>query len=218
MKSELDIPMPEIPGYVPPKESEKPKSENGASAVSPPQGAAATYNDSLRHRASHASLYQLPVWQQNTYTVNMMCAPNPHAPASQVFPNNAMLGNMQLPPQHSQVPLNPPAASPSPPLLLHTFPLQHPFQPQPSFPLAPQNLPTVNSQHTIQTPPPPQKSMSLRRAGQYRPGYAGRNWTEAQWLQPEVPKDGGFALIGEMLLCPLKVTILILQEVFRNNR
>src|SRR5271170_7637701 len=132
MKSELDIPMPEIPGYVPPSESGKPKSENGTSAVSHPQGAAA-YDDSLRYRASHASLYQLPAWQQNTYTVNMMCAANPHAPTSQVFPSNAMLGNMQLP-QRSQVLLNPPAAPPSPPLLLQTFPLQHPFQPQPSFP------------------------------------------------------------------------------------
>jgi hypothetical protein len=120
----------------------------------------------------------------------------------------------------SQVPLNRPAASPSQPLLLHTFPLQHPFQPQPSFPPPPppQNLPTANYQHTIQTPPPPQKSMSVGRVDQYRPGYAGMNWMEAQWFQPEVPKDGGFALIGETLLCPLKVTILILQEVFRNNR
>src|SRR5271170_4985294 len=123
MKSELDIPMPEIPGYVPPRESEKPKSENETSAVSPCPQETTMYNESLRHRASHANLYQLPAWQQNTYTVNMMCAPNPHAPASQLFPNNAIPGNMQLPPQHSQVPLNPPAASPSPPLLLHTFPL-----------------------------------------------------------------------------------------------
>jgi hypothetical protein len=226
MKSELDIPMPEIPGYVPPRESEKPKSENETSAVSPCPQETTMYNESLRHRASHANLYQLPAWQQNTYTVNMMCAPNPHAPASQVFPNNAgpqifpnnaMLNNMQLP-HHSQVPLNSPVVPSSPPQLSQDFPLQYPFHPQPSFP-PPQHLPTVNNQPTfIQAPPPPQKSMAVARVDQYRPGYVGRNWMDAQWLQPEVPKDGGFALIGETLLCPLKVTILILQDIFRKNR
>lgn len=40
---------------------------------------------------------------------------------------------------------------------------------------------------------------------------------DAQWLQPEVPKGGGFGLIGETLLCPLKVTILILHDIFRRN-
>ena len=218
MKSELDIPMPEIPGYVPPSESDKRKSENETSHVSPQGQASLTHDELLRHRASHANLYQLPSWQQNTYTVNMMCAPNPNSPSPQAFPNNELFGNLLL--QHrSQVPLNPPPAAPPPfaPSLLQNFPLQQPFQPQPSFP-QPQS-PPVEQHSPVQTPPPPQKQMYAGRVDPHRPAYPpGTNWMEAQWLQPEVPKDGGFALFGETLLCPLKVTILILQEIFHRNR
>lgn len=229
MKSELDIPMPEIPGYVPPNPSELPKSRDAYSATSPPQGGIAC-DEFLRHRASHTNLYQFPSWQHNAYTVNMMA----QAPAPQAFPNSGMFGNMQTQqpsqaPQPLQVPLNPPARPPVAPVpappLPQNFPLQHPFQPQPAFPpqLNPppgrnQPAPGNNNQPTpIQTPPPPQKQMFPGNVDLYRPAHVGRNWMDAQWLQPEVPKDGGFGLIGEMLLCPLKVTILILHDIFRRN-
>jgi len=217
MKSELDIPMPEIPGYLPPNPSEKPKSRSASSPGSAtPQGGIAC-DEFLRHRASHANLYQFPSWQQNTYAVNMMA----QAPAPQAFPNIGMFGNMQVQ-QPSQVPLNPPSRPPvvpaSAPSLPQNFPLQHPFQPQLAFP-PPLNPPPGNNQHTlIQAPPPPQKQMYPGNIDLIRPAHMGRNWIDAQWLQPEVPKDSGFGLIGETLLCPLKVAILILQDIFRRNR
>jgi hypothetical protein len=37
---------------------------------------------------------------------------------------------------------------------------------------------------------------------------------EMEWLKPEVP-NGIFGLIGETLLCPLKITLYILGELFR---
>jgi len=37
------------------------------------------------------------------------------------------------------------------------------------------------------------------------------------WLDTEVPKDG-FGLLGEALLCPLKITVIILIEFIRSQR
>jgi hypothetical protein len=37
------------------------------------------------------------------------------------------------------------------------------------------------------------------------------------WLDTEVPQDG-FGLLGEALLCPLKITVIIFLEFMRGRR
>lgn len=72
---------------------------------------------------------------------------------------------------------------------------------------------------TIQHPPLVQQPRSNAMSQVYRPeqrnDYVWRQGDfEMEWLRPEVPSEM-FGLIGETLLCPLKVTLYILGELFR---
>ena len=57
------------------------------------------------------------------------------------------------------------------------------------------------------TPPREQKHQTLEEKEKN---------SKPEWLECQV-KDDAFGLVGEILLCPIKVTICILQELFRKN-
>jgi hypothetical protein len=84
--------------------------------------------------------------------------------------------------------------------------------PQPAY-VAPYVPPVVPLPPLIQQP----QSVSMNQAYCPRERHDHTRRTEEfgmEWLRPEVPNEM-FGLIGETLLCPLKVTLYVLGELFR---
>jgi len=84
--------------------------------------------------------------------------------------------------------------------------------PQPAY-VAPYVPPVIPLPPLIQEP----QSVSMNQASCPRERQDHTRRTEEfgmEWLRPEVPNEM-FGLIGETLLCPLKVTLYVLGEVFR---
>ena len=66
----------------------------------------------------------------------------------------------------------------------------------------------------LQLPSPPRPKTPVRE--QKPQTLEEEKNSKPEWLQCEV-KDDVFGLIGETLLCPIKVTVCIVQELFRKN-
>lgn len=189
MQSELPIPMPEIPGYQPPE----PKHQPPMSTVHHPSPSAqpqwnAMYDDGMRNRSL------LP-------------------PES-----SGQLSNVNIPGHGYGATLQPCIVN-----MVHSTTLNNqqplPGHPRSSLPFRQQNQstphnnphPHPHSYNAISSQP---KSSPYQRNNS---DTLQRRIVQPDWLQPDVPSDG-FGLIGETLLCPLKVAIYILLDVFNRKR
>ena len=185
MKSELPIPMPEIPGYRP---REKQDCKNEGSLRQPtesiPCGHNSTHGEGVRRRVPiPLARPQEPAWQQthqdwyNYYSMlqSYPVISQPYVNAIYgIIPNRPVTYNDPYS-YHNQYTPTPPLQLPSPP--------------------------------RPKTPPRDQKHLTLEEKEKN---------SKREWLECQV-KDDAFGLIGETLLCPIKVTICILQELFRKD-
>jgi hypothetical protein len=187
-QSELPIPMPEIPGYRPPRTQDQHPISKCPETITPaPMQYNVGYSDNMRHRSFQAA-QNLP-FQQNRHDIYNHHAMLQNSPVTyQPYVNS-------LPPLIPDHPITlsfqqsgNSNVNQQPPAQVHQRPLQ--LQPQ---------------QNTLPIEPKPQSSNNH-----------GRKNKQTDLLDTPIPENA-FGLIGETLLCPFKVTIVILLELYRNK-
>ena len=189
VESELPIPMPEIP---PPGEQDgrsQPPRRRVMASSNPPQWQWGMYNNVARHNAFQAAQSQQAYAAWQQYYQNLY--------QTRYYP---MQSSYQAAPQvnamYSDM-YQRPIASPNQ-AWQHTYPTSYTANPAPS-------TSQLDQQNSWQKKSNPPNNTYCN---------ASNGW---EWLQPQVPQDA-FALFGETLLCPIKVFVYVLQELFRNEK
>ena len=90
----------------------------------------------------------------------------------------------------------------------------------PNRPVATINSYSYNTQYTatppLQLPLPPRAKTPPREVKSLPSEDKEEDSSKSEWLECKI-KDDPFGLVGETLLCPIKVTLCILQELFRKK-
>jgi len=186
-QSELPIPMPEIPGYQPRKQDQHRLSKCPEPIAPAPMQYNVGYSDNMRHR-SFQTAQNLPFQQYRHDTHN----------------HHGMLQNTPVTYQPYVNPI---------PLLIPDLPITSSFQ-QSGNSYVNQQPPAQVHQLPLQ-PQPQQNRLPIEPKPQSSNNH-GRKNKQPDLLDAPIPENV-FGLIGETLLCPFKVTIVILLELYRNK-
>jgi hypothetical protein len=187
-ESELPIPMPEIPGYTPPVQ----------------QYSQYPYGS---YYASPQSIPYTPAQWTAMYGGTLSNRGHPAQQSQQSSWHRSSFHN-----RYSSVQ----SSSPITPQSYGSAIYSNTYQSNPPSSPTWRNYTNSTNRDVTHLPPliPPSSTQNtLYLNASYSVGYSGRSGMDADWLQPHVP-SGIFGLIGETLLCPFKVTIYILREMF----